>query len=285
LNRKLKKAREEKRKIVEELVSKEAPLRELQSTMKAATAARIKSAKLLEELDFGEGEKAFDEALRESRIIRAIYWGGGVTGRDSWRMMECREIIFTRLASKLKAIKKDGVDDEYIDEILAKYKSLLESFYPICRIMRSVEKQSDDTIAKLVNICTAFGLQWRATIRRVPHKVHLVESHLADQLRQLRCTGLFSEDPIERLHHTQLVQLRRWSNIRDYQDLEEHIDKVSAAAKTAAVTAIKSEVEMKTKRRFSEKAIQRMKDREMVVEAAKNRDIDNILQKYNNAVV
>jgi hypothetical protein len=248
--------------------------------MKVAMKARVKAAKLLDDLDPGDGEKAFDDALRESRIIRAVYWGGGLTGRDCWRLMERREVIFARLAIRLKAIKKDEVQDTDIDEILNKFKSLLESFYPIGRIMRSTEKQTDETIDKLGKICTAFGLQWRATLCHVPPKVHLVESHLANQLRLLRCLGLFSEDPIERLHHTQLVQLRLWSSIRDYQGVEEHIDKVNAAAKTAAVAAIEKEAGMRTKRRFSEDSMARRKDRELVEGAAKTKDIDAILAKY-----
>ena len=195
--------------------------------------------------------------------------------------MKCREVIFDSLAKKLKVIKKDGVLDNDIDGLLNKFKSLLESFYPICRIMRSMEKQAVGTIDKPEKICTAFGLQWRATLGHVPPKVHLIESHLADHLRRLRCIGLFSEDPIERLHHTQLVQLRLWSSIRDYQDLEEHIDKVTAAAKTSAITAIKNEVNLKTKRRFSAKSIERMKNRELLEEVGKKKDIDSILEKYN----
>ena len=80
----------------------EGPLIPLRKAMKEATKVRVAAAKLLDDLEAGDGEKALDDALREIKIIRAVYWGGSLTGRDCWRLMELREVIFSRLAEKLR---------------------------------------------------------------------------------------------------------------------------------------------------------------------------------------
>ena len=126
-----------------------------------------------------------------------------MTGRDSFKLMENRKAIITDLKVELKKLKRGGVEDSDIHEVLDGYESLLETFYPVCRIMRSVEKQSGKTIDAFETLCKAFGVQFRAMCGHVPPKVHVLESHLPNQLRRFRCLGLFSEDPIERLHHTQ----------------------------------------------------------------------------------
>jgi hypothetical protein len=146
--------------------------------------------------------------------------------------------------------------------------------------MRSCEKQTVERIGAFRKICTAFGVQWRAVIGHVSPKVHLIESHLADQFLKLRCLGLFSEDPIERLHHSQGVQIQRWASIRDNYTREEHIEKTAAVARTTACRELALEVGQKTKRNFSEEALERRRQRGLVDEAAKNSDIEAIIARY-----
>lgn len=265
---------------VEAIKNLEAPLSALRVAWTRATAARVREQKEFEKLKPGESELPFDEILKDYKIVRAVYWSGGLTGRDCWRFMEHRKKIFEDLGGKLKILKKTGVEDDVIDSKLQKFEALVESFYPICRMMRSIEKQPLEKIEKLRFCCKAFGLQWRALFGTVAPKVHVLESHIPDQMARFLCLGLFSEDPIERLHHIELTKLRLWSNIRDYYAVEEHIDKTTAAAHTSAVNAIRAEVGDRTKRRLSPESIERARLRELAENVARDADIAEILAKH-----
>ena len=254
----------------------------LKEALKKATAARVAAEAEFDKLEKGECEEAFDTVLRRYKIVRAVYWGGRLTARDSFKLMENWKAIITDLKVELKKLKRGGVEDSDIDEVLDGYESLLETFYPVCRIMRSVEKQSGKTIDAFETLCKAFGVQFRAMCGHVPPKVHVLESHLPNQLRRFRCLGLFSEDPIERLHHTQGVKLRLWASIRDYQGVEKYMDEVVQAGKSAAVTAVGTKAGERTKRKWSEETMKRRRERELLEEKKREEDMQAILNKNRN---
>lgn len=77
------------------------------------------------------------------------------------------------------------------------------------------------------------GEMWRILFPgRATPKIHVLESHAPDQLERFGVLGLFSEDPVERLHHQHLVEIRRFCNVREYEKRERYIYSRWAAANT-----------------------------------------------------
>ena len=69
--------------------------------------------------------------------------------------------------------------------------------------------------------------------------------------------GLFSEDPIERLHHQHLVDTRRVCNIRDYEKRERYLWHRQAAIDSFAAQKVLNETNAKRKRNFSVKSTEK----------------------------
>jgi hypothetical protein len=92
---------------------------------------------------------------------------------------------------------------------------------------------------------------------RVTPKLHILETHAYQQLQRLGVLGLFSEDPIERLHHQHLVATKRVCNIREYEMREIYLWNREAAISSFAVQAVTNLVTAKRKRRFSAASIAR----------------------------
>jgi hypothetical protein len=54
--------------------------------------------------------------------------------------------------------------------------------------------------------------------------VHYLETHLVEDLRKHKRTGLFDESPIERAHHSNNVLTRLFVNIRNWFDRQKAIE-------------------------------------------------------------
>ena len=67
--------------------------------------------------------------------------------------------------------------------------------------------------------------------------------------------GLFSEDPIERLHHQHLVATKRVCNIREYEKREKYLWEREAAINSHEAQKVLNEAMAKSKRNFSQKSI------------------------------
>jgi hypothetical protein len=60
-----------------------APLQQLKAANVTATLfASVAAEAVVNSFDVGDSEKALDDILRQCQIVRAVYWSGGLTGRD-----------------------------------------------------------------------------------------------------------------------------------------------------------------------------------------------------------
>ena len=141
--------------------------------------------------------------------------------------------ICSQIKVALKKHKKDTVTDAFIDETVEKYEAILRTFDFCACTMRSTEMQTSDNIEKFRTTAKRVGEMWRILFPgRATPKIHALESHAPDQLERFGVLGLFSEDPVERLHHQHLVEIRRFCNIREYEKRERYIYSRWAAANT-----------------------------------------------------
>jgi hypothetical protein len=123
--------------------------------------------------------------------------------------------------------------------------------------MRSTATQAEKAIDEFGDSIKTFVALWRdAFPNRVTPKVHVLETHVSEQLRRSGVLGLFSEDPIERLHHKHLVatRTRRACHIRNYEARERYLFSRSVAATSRSAETVKNEMNRKRKRKFSEES-------------------------------
>ena len=205
---------------------------------KESTAANKALKEVLDKSPPGACELALIRVLAEFKISREVYFGGSFIGPCCKRLMTNNRAIFARLRTELLAHKREGLDDKVINDLIWKYQSLFGELDICCSIMRSTDQQSDGAIEQYKESAKRFGKMWREYFPddvRVSPKVHLLESHVYDQLLRFGTLGLFSEDPIERLHHQHLVATRRICNLREYVKRETYLYSRKAAFETKEV--------------------------------------------------
>ena len=220
---------------------------------KDLTAAKKVQETALKKEPVGKCEVAMTEILAEFKISREVYFGGAFIGPACKLLTENSEKIFERLRSRLKSLKKDGVSDSFIDDALWKFDALLREFDVCTSVMRSTVMQSDDEIAAFKASAKRFVELWKKSFKRRPPKLHVLETHVCEQLERYGVLGLFSEDPIERLHHQHAVATRRACNIREYVKREKYLQSRSAALNSAPAQAVVQFAANKRKRATSAK--------------------------------
>ena len=87
-------------------------------------------------------------------------------------------------------------------------------------------------------------------------KVHYLETHLVEDLRRHKRTGLFDESPIERAHHTKSVYSRLFVNIKNWFE-KTAIEMRRHMADVPDVQKAGYGIEEKSRRDSSEKATER----------------------------
>jgi len=78
----------------------------------------------------------------------------------------------------------------------------------------------------------------------------LLESHAPLQLRRLRVLGIFLEDPIETLHHSNNKQNRSFCSLKNFAKLEEHKIKINESAHSSEVKDLITRVKSSSTRAF-----------------------------------
>ena len=238
----------------------------------------------------GPCEEAVTKILAEFKISREVYFGGALIGPCCKRLLENSAKIFQRIRVVLKANKKEGVTDDFIDKTLRKYDALFQEFDVCCSIMRSIDMQTDDEIEAFRASSINFGRLWRSAFGidpRVTPKLHLLESHVYQQLCRFGVLALFSEDPIERLHHQWKVASRRVCGIREYEKRERHLAKREAALNSPAVQEVVSSIAAKRKRKFKRVSSEKRAVKRAQVDAKLKIKIEKVdafkaLTKYAN---
>ena len=246
------------------LAKEDAAFKELSKKVKEEEKKLAAAKKSLKEAiakePFGECEKAVTAVLAKFKISREVYFGGAFIGPACKVISSQSAAIFKQLRVVLKQHKRDGVTDEFIDDTLFKFDALFRQFDICASIMRSVDMQTDEAIEAFRLGSKKFGEMWRKAFAprpRVTPKLHILETHAYAQLFRLGVLGLFSEDPIERLHHQHLVATKRVCNVREYEKRERYLWQREAAINCYAAQKISNNVDARRKRKFSKKSLEK----------------------------
>lgn len=211
--------------------------KELPQQIKDAEARLSKATTTVNKVLADEPKGPCDEAMKEIlhgwKCAKEQYHGGCFIGPHCKIITKNAEKIFSQIKVALKKHKKDTVTDSFIDETVEKYEAILRTFDFCASTMRSTELQTPENIVLFRTTAKKVGEMWRILFPgRATPKIHILESHAPDQLERFGVLGLFSEDPVERLHHQHLVEIRRFCNIREYEKRERYIYSRWAAANT-----------------------------------------------------
>ena len=128
--------------------------------------------------------------------------------------------------------KDEVVDAAVVDEVLYPFECLFREFGICYKIMRSTDEQTDEAIEEFRESAVRFGDLWRKSFSpnpRVPPKLHVLEVHCYEQLLDFGCIGIFSEDPVEVLHHKHRVTWGIVNHLREYQKREIYLYSRQAA--------------------------------------------------------
>ncbi len=181
----------------------------------------------------GACDEAIKKILHVWKVAKEQYHRGCFIGPHCKIMTLNAAKIFSHINVALKKHKKETVADSFIDETVEKYEAILRTFDFCASTMRSTEMQTPENIVLFRRTAKEVGEMWRILFPgRATPKIHVFECHAPDQLERFGVLGLFSEDPVERLHHQHLVEIRRFCNIREYARRERYIYSRWAAANT-----------------------------------------------------
>jgi len=122
--------------------------------------------------------------------------------------------------------------------------------------MNQTTIQSVETIEQFGKVAKWFGVKYREYFNKLATpKVHLLETHLVEDLRKHKRTGLFDESPIERAHHSNNVLSRLFANIKNWFDRQNAIEIRSHMADVPDVQEARQFMETHSKRKLSASSV------------------------------
>jgi hypothetical protein len=145
-----------------------------------------------------------------------------------------------------------------IEWFMGRMLELMEAFDLLCAVMNKTAIQSEETIENFGLVAKWFGVKYREYFNKLATpKVHYLETHLVEDLRKHKRTGLFDESPIERAHRTNNVYSHLFVNIKNWFDRQTAIEMRSHIADVPDVHKAVYGIEEKSSRESSEKAMER----------------------------
>ena len=161
--------------------------------------------------------------------------------------------------------------DQQTDNFLSDMSLLMETLDCIVSyITRPKIQATDEECDNLERTCKYFGWLWRDKLKvSVPHKLHLLESHVPISFRYLRNLGDFTEDSIERLHHQVKVYNRVYANIESWERKTQVMHSKANQARTPSVISSISQNTLSGKRTLSQSSINIKLDKQDQEKSAK----------------
>ena len=94
--------------------------KDLANANKTLSAAKTSLKESLTNEDSGDCEDAITEVLARNKISREVYFGGAFIGPSCKVLIEKSAAIFADIRVALKKLKKEGVSDAFVDELIFK---------------------------------------------------------------------------------------------------------------------------------------------------------------------
>ena len=155
--------------------------------------------------------------MLKHKIRRQAYFGGTFIGPHVKLLTENAVQIFKEAGEAMKgAVEEDK--HEQVDKIIDQMTRFFSVLGVVCEGMRRTVPLSAEERALFRKAATKTGDIWREMHPGDPitPKLHVLEKHAADQLDNLFCLGIFSEDSIEKEHHIDSILNDVFSNVGSY---------------------------------------------------------------------
>ena len=232
-------------------------------------------------------EKAIGKVLAEYNIVMQAFHSNALIGEHAHRLLLHHNVIILRISEIMKnrALRRaeatvTATDDD-IDLFLQNILRVMEVLHSICSMMTQVEALSEEQCEEFATLCQYFGHRWRIAFpgRHVPIKVHILETHVPEQMTEWRILGLMAEDPIERLHHIENLHNRQFACIRSWKDKQVAIQTRTSKDTHPAVAAAALEALSGTKRSLRDETLAAKEEKLAELEAAKVPQHNSLLDR------
>jgi hypothetical protein len=232
-------------------------------------------------------EKQFETILSKFGIEFTQHYTMTLVGEQIHRFCVHHEIILSELkAACIDAIRTyqsesnhpDGTEDE-VTLFYAQMQELWETFDYICSIITRQEILSDEDIRTFPSVAKYFGIIWRLYGMSPTHKLHMLETHAADDLIKYKRLGIFDESPMESQHQDNNRFNRVTANIKRWDERIKYIDNLKNTKKMPTVMEQASQVEINTTRHFSSDVQAKKKAKKAQGSADKKERYDAVVEK------
>lgn len=164
-----------------------------------------------------------------------------------------REIVDRTKELILRNLAEDDPIRERIVLIMSQLEELLECFHYLSSVMTRLEIQSEDVIDAFQAVAEYFGQIYRSYLgKNATPKLHILEAHVCNSLRDYKRLGIFAEDPVEREHHLNKIFSNLFKNMNNWAKKMDAVQKRKEITNIPAVQQSAILINSGTKRKFSE---------------------------------
>jgi hypothetical protein len=225
-------------------------------------------------------EHLIEEVLAKYGVQRQVFHSHSLIGEHCHRLLRDNVTILVEIEEILKdpTVRRENVSEDIDDEIgvhLTDLGDLMGSLdIAFSYASRPEPPLTDVESATLKLLCSYIGHLWRRMFKTVPPKLHILETHMPVQAEYFRILGMFTEDPIERMHNED----NQYN--RSFERSEKAKHTRSSLEHGPETRAIIEETKGKSKRKMGSESREK---KEQADEAKKVRKEDNIAKVLDKA--
>jgi hypothetical protein len=212
-----------------------------------------------------------EAVMKEFGIWTQPYHSHSLIGEHCHRLlMNHREILKMIQIKWIEYVEErflvnhgDGLSEDILEQIekfLADMTDLMEALDFCCSFLATQNYWfSDAEIDEFDSIAKYFGSIWREYLKKsVPPKLHVLEVHAVQFLRQWRNTGNFGEDSVEHNHHFENKYNSLFANRSNWIERKKLIRSRKALTTNSLITSSINKVLQSTSRKRSNNQIDRV---------------------------
>jgi hypothetical protein len=160
----------------------------------------------------GHASRVIGNALNLFGVDENVYHKRSIDGNHCIKLAENGDAIVSKITTEMKKIIKHEAHVEYLTKLDTSLKEILRTWYDIMRVMKSVERQSQQAISKFKNDWQSLKRSINKFVQEQPvpganikHpsflKSHILfDKHIQEFLEIWETLGAFDEQGIEGIH-------------------------------------------------------------------------------------
>jgi hypothetical protein len=232
-------------------------------------------------------EHLVEQVLAKYGVQRQVFHSHSLIGEHCHRLLRDNASILQDITVVMKdtTIRKTDVNegtDAEIDNLVGDLADLMGALDLVFSFASRQEPPlSDNECDTFSYLCSYIGHLWRRMLTTVPPKLHLLETHMPIQASYFRILGMFTEDPIERMHNIDNKYNRIFNNLKTFIRAEKAKHVRSSLEHASQVIELTEKCLTKSKRVRGEASQKKKEDVEEGKRARKEENIAKVLDKAN----